>query len=197
MVAEITFQARQSTDVNQVSGVSVRMSISNMESLVSNAEKRAIRQKENEIVPRVSDLEAVFASTEGKMEMEYTGQNKSPEQIFEKLVQRAVKEVFTEKFDPDQLDAVVGCFRDGWWFEISADMPTEQYLSNLSALKGISDAIAKLDLPESPGATAAAVEFILEGLHLCNKLNRKELEGKVIYDETHKIQPLGRNSEMA
>ncbi|HUJ77068.1 MAG TPA: AAA family ATPase, partial [bacterium] len=73
IIAEITFQARGSADVNQVSGVSVRMSINNLESLISNAEKRAIRNREPEIVPRLSDLEAILATTDGKLEMEYGG----------------------------------------------------------------------------------------------------------------------------
>ena len=197
IIAEITFQARQSSDVNQVSGVSVRMSISNMESLISNAEKRAIRNGDKEIVPRMTDLDAIIASTEGKMELEYTGQNKSPDQIIQKLVQKAIKEVFAERIDPDELETLVNCFKDGWWVEVAEAMPAKEYLANLSGLKGISQAIAKLDIHESEGATAAAIEFILEGLHLNNKLNREEVGGKVIYNEAHKIQPLGRHTEMA
>ncbi len=197
IVSEITFQARQSPDINQVSGVSVRMSISNMESLISNAEKRAIRHKAREIAPRVTDLEAVLASTEGKLELEYNGQNKSPEQIFQKLVQKALKLVFEEYLDSEEMDGLVASFRDGWWMEVSDTLPVQQYIDNLPALKGMAESIAKLGIPESQGATAAAMEFILEGLHLSNKLNKEVVDGSVIYNEAHKIQPLGRNTDLA
>src|SRR5258708_11613421 len=63
VVAEITHQARRSSDVSQKSGVSVRVSISNFENVNSNAVRRAIRLKERQAVPRVSDLTAVLAST--------------------------------------------------------------------------------------------------------------------------------------
>src|SRR5262245_59235189 len=58
LIAEITFQARRSPDVNQASGVSVRMTIANYETLLANAVRRALRNGEDEAVPRISDLEA-------------------------------------------------------------------------------------------------------------------------------------------
>jgi len=196
IVAETTFQARHSPEVNQVSGVSVRMSISNMESLVSNAEKRAIRNRESEIVPRITDLVAIFATTDGKLELEYAGQDKSQDQVIEKLVDKAVLDVFNEYLDADDLDAVVASFNDGWWVEVSETMSAAEYIKNFANLKGMRQAIAKLNIGESQGEMAAAIEFILEGLHLNNKLNRELLDGKIIYNEAHKIQPLGRNTEM-
>jgi len=197
IIAEITLQARQSPDVNQVSGVSVRMSISNMESLISSAEKRAIRNREREIAPRVSDLDALFASTEGKLEVEYTGQSKSAEQIFQKLVQKALKNVFLQYMNVEELEGLVAAFKDGWWVEVSESMPSSQYVASLSGLKDMPEAVARLGVSGSDGATAAAMEFILEGLHLSNKLNKEAVNGGVIYNEAHKIQSLGRNSELA
>ncbi len=73
IVGEITFQARSSPDVSQSSGVSVRMSIANYETLVASAVRRALRRGEAEAVPRISDLEALLASTTGKLELEYAG----------------------------------------------------------------------------------------------------------------------------
>jgi len=70
IVGELTFQARQSPDVNQSSGVSVRMSIANYETLIASAARRALRCGEEEAVPRVSDLETLESSTAGKIELE-------------------------------------------------------------------------------------------------------------------------------
>ena len=197
IVAEMTFQARESPDVNQVSGVSVRMSISNLESLVSNAEKRAIRCKESEIVPRISDLSALVTTTDGKLELEYSAAEKSQDTIVQKLAQKAVLAVFEERLEVDQLEYLVANFQEGWWVEVSDTMPASDYIGHLSKLKGLKPGIEKLNIGESPGEMAAAIEFILEGLHLNNKLNREILDGRVIYNETDKIQPLGRNPEMA
>ena len=199
IVTEITFQARQSPDVNQVSGVSVRMSINNMESLVSNAEKRSLRNKEKEIVPRISDLEALIATTDGKLEMEYGSQEKTQEQVIQKLIRNAVEAVFVEKIDPDDLEMLISNFQEGWWVEVSDAMPVSHYIEQLAGLKGMRQGLEKLSIGESPGEMASAIEFILEGLHVSNKLNKDvELEqGRVIYNEAGKVQPMGRNTEMA
>src|SRR5713226_3899380 len=74
ILAQLTMEARASTEINQTSGVSVRVTINNYESILSNAEKRALRLHEPEIVPRLSDLPSLFASTAGKIEVEYVGE---------------------------------------------------------------------------------------------------------------------------
>ena len=197
IVAEITFQARHSPDVNQVSGVSVRMSINNMESLISNAEKRAIRNAEMEIVPRISDLVAITATTDGKLELEYGGQERTQAQIIGKLIQKAVLVVFNERLPLDQLELLLASFQEGWWAEISDSLPSSHYLSTLATVRGMKQGVEKLRVGESPGEIASAIELILEGLHVNNKLNKDVVDGKAIYNEAHKVQPVGRNQDMA
>ena len=70
VVAELSQLARQSPHLNQRSGVSVRLTIANYETLVANATRRALRNGEDEAVPRVSDLSALVSSTQGKVEVE-------------------------------------------------------------------------------------------------------------------------------
>src|SRR5260221_4174394 len=70
IVAEISQHARRSPHVNQRSGVSAPLSIANYETLVANATRRALMTAEHEVVPRISDLEALAASTSGKVEIE-------------------------------------------------------------------------------------------------------------------------------
>src|SRR5262249_58255889 len=65
LVAQVTLEARASNEISQSSGVSVRVSINNYEPLISNAEKRALRTGEREIVPRRTDLHAARASWTG------------------------------------------------------------------------------------------------------------------------------------
>jgi magnesium chelatase subunit I len=89
IVAELTFQARQSADISQSSGVSVRASIANYQTLIAAAERRALSEGESEAVPRVSDLPALAVSMLGKLELEYGGPDTGAEDIFDKLLRRA------------------------------------------------------------------------------------------------------------
>src|SRR6202162_889942 len=65
IVAEVTQLARRSPKVNQRSGVSVRISITNYENLASNASRRALRTGETEAVPRITDLPSIIPSSAG------------------------------------------------------------------------------------------------------------------------------------
>ncbi|MDH4246774.1 MAG: AAA family ATPase [Deltaproteobacteria bacterium] len=197
IVAEITFQARRSPDVSQVSGVSVRMSISNMESVISSAERRAIRHREPVIVPRLTDLAAILATTDGKLELEYSSAETSQRKIIDALIRQAVLAVFDQYLRVEDLEPLVAGFSQGGWVEVSDAMPARDYLGVLSQLKGARPGLAPLGLGESPGELAAAAEFLLEGLHLHNRLHKEVVEGKVIYNETDKIPPLGRNTDLA
>jgi magnesium chelatase subunit I len=107
ILGHLTFEARKSNEINQSSGVSVRVTINNFESLISNAEKRSLRCKENEIVPRVSDMHAILASTSGKIEMEYVGEDKKEDDLVEKLLNRSIVKVFDQYFSLNSLQKVV------------------------------------------------------------------------------------------
>lgn len=181
IVAGLTFEARSASDINQSSGVSVRATLNNYETLIANAERRAIVQGEPEIVPRISDLHAVATSMLGKLEFEYTGEERSEQEAFERLVNRAVLAVFDETFTPAALQAVVGYFEGGWGVEVSDQMPASEYLEGIGAIPGLRDAIGELGPFESPALMASATEFILEGLHLHQKLNREASGGRVTY----------------
>ena len=70
VVVTLSHLARQSPHVNQRSGVSVRLSVANRETLVANAARRALRLGETDVVPRIADLESLASSTQGKIEIE-------------------------------------------------------------------------------------------------------------------------------
>ena len=98
IVAEITGMARHHGDINQRSGVSVRMSIANYESLISNALRRALLLREDEAVPRMSDLPAILPSSNGKIELETIEEGKEGDIVAE-LTRQAVRKVFNQNFD--------------------------------------------------------------------------------------------------
>jgi len=181
ILGQLTMDARKSNDINQTSGVSVRVTINNYESIISNAEKRALRCKENEIVPRISDLHSVIASTGGKIEMEYVGEEKREDELVERLLNRAVVKVFDQYFTLSSLQKVVEYFNSGWGVEVSDEMPSKDYLEGVKEIPGLKEAIRSLELRESPSMIACATEFILEGLHLHQKLNKEIEGGRVTY----------------
>jgi len=176
ILGQLTFEARKSNEINQSSGVSVRVTINNYESLISNAEKRALRCKEHDIVPRISDLHSLQASTTGKIEMEYVGEDKKEGDLVEKLINRSIVKVFDQYFNLNSLQKVIEYFNSGWGVEVSDQMPSQDYLEGIKEIPGLKEAIKSLGVSEAPSMMASATEFVLEGLHLHQKLN-KDIEG--------------------
>ncbi len=183
LVAQITFEARASNEINQTSGVSVRVTINNFESVVSNAEKRAVICGENEIVPRLSDLHSLYASTAGKIELEYVGEDKKEEDLIERLINRAVLKIFDVyfKLDDANLKHVIGYFEQGWGVEVSDTAPASEYMEPIREIPALREAIDSIGPLETPGLMAAASEFIFEGLHLHQKLNKDREGGRFSY----------------
>jgi magnesium chelatase subunit I len=181
ILAQVTFEARGSNEINQASGVSVRVTINNYESLVANAEKRAVRLGEREIVPRLSDLHAVLASTSGKIELEYVGEDKKESDLVDRLISRAVLKVWDKYLRIDALKKITDHFEAGWGVEVSDTMPSDEYLEGIRQIPGLREGVALLGSFESPGLMATAIEFVLEGLHLHQKLNKDREGGRYSY----------------
>jgi magnesium chelatase subunit I len=180
IVAEITRLARRSPDVNQRSGVSVRASIADYESLLANALRRAIRLNEKMVVPRISDLPYVIPAISGKVEFE-TVEDGREEQILEKLIQGAVLAVFNRHFNVIELDEVVTRFKGGLSVEVSDTLQSAAYVKMARSLPGLEVAVTKVCPEAAPALVASAVEFVLEGLHLNKRLNKDKVAGKVHY----------------
>ena len=178
IVAQLTFEARGAPEINQSSGVSVRVSINNYETLLANAEKRAVRQHEHEIVPRPSDLHAVLASMTGKIELEYGGETRSEADVIERLLGRAMLTVWDRHLAVDAVRSVLQYFEDGGGVEVSDAMAAEEYREGLQQIPGLREAIERLGPFESPGLMAAALEFVLDGLHQHQRLNKDRSGGR-------------------
>jgi magnesium chelatase subunit I len=180
VIAEITHQARKSPDIGQRSGVSVRVSISNLETVVSNAIRRAVILGENLAVPRISDLPYIVASTTGKVEMEGF-EDKNEQKIIEELLKKAVLKVFDRYFKVDELENIVKQFDSGFSIETSDNINAKTYVRHIKEIPGLSKAIKKLTDAEVPETLASIMEFILEGLHLNKRLNKTKVEGRTVY----------------
>ncbi len=186
-VAELTHLARRSPEISQRSGVSVRVSVANMEVLEAAALKRAIRLGESLAAPRVSDLGAVVASTVGKVELESIGDESPEERIVERLITKALYATFTRRVTLDDLDPVVDAFEDGFTVETGERTPSREYVAWAREVPGLRDAVRDLgtfdvtDGAEEPAVVASAVEFLLEGLHLARRINKERVAGGTVY----------------
>lgn len=178
IVAEFTHQVRSSGHVNQRSGVSVRLSIANLETLVASAVRRAARLGESEAVPRMTDLVACLQSTYGRVEFEGFEEGRE-EEILRRLLALAVVEVFRERLAGFDFQPVLAFFEAGGVVETGDLVPaTDVRVGEVD----VTPLLVRLGLRgESPGDAAAAVEFALEGLHLTRRLNKDVADGAVRY----------------
>jgi magnesium chelatase subunit I len=187
LIAEITSLARQSPEINQRSGVSVRVSIANYESVISNALRRALRLGEKEVVPRISDLPYLAASTEGKIELEATDDDRG-RHLIENLIAKATLNTFNRYFDVHQFDSLLAKFKTGWSIEVSEGMKSSIYAEKTREMQlggpeinGLWEGLKKLQCDQTPATIASGLEFILEGLYLHHRLQKEKLPGKMAY----------------
>lgn len=179
IIAEFTALARRSPDVNQRSGVSLRVSIANYETIVSAAFKRSLRHNEP-ASPRVSDLPTIVASTTGKIEMESVEEGREFK-VIEDLVKKAVLNTFGRYYRPRQFGDLTQLFEEGLTVETGSDIPSADYVENYAKMGEMLSLIKRIEQSEEPSAIASAIEFVLEGLHLNRRLNCDRMGGQFIY----------------
>jgi magnesium chelatase subunit I len=171
VVASISQLARQSPQVNQRSGVSVRLGVANYETLVAAASRRALRLGEKQAVPRVSDLAALVSPTAGKVELDSLDEA-SEEDLVARLTRQAVLGVFRSSVEQAELTKAVSELDDGSAIEVGDDVPSPSYVEALALHPALRAPAGKLAGSESAAALAAATELVLEGLHLAKRLNK-------------------------
>ncbi|HEV2768481.1 MAG TPA: sigma 54-interacting transcriptional regulator [Acidimicrobiales bacterium] len=182
VIATVSQLARSSPHVNQRSGVSVRLTVANRETLLANAARRALRLGEPEVVPRVCDLDALRSSTAGKVEIDTLDEDRD-EAVVGALFSAAVLTVFRQRVGTEALRDLVAAFEDGRVVHVGDDLPSSAYVDLLAGVPALRQPVATLAGGDgSPGAVASAVEFLLEGLHLAKRLNKDAAgDGRAVY----------------
>ncbi|MEZ5412512.1 MAG: sigma 54-interacting transcriptional regulator [Acidimicrobiales bacterium] len=181
LIATFTHLARSSPQINQRSGVSVRLTVANMETMVAAATRRALRLGETEVVPRVSDLGALFASTAGKIEVESLEEGRD-EEVIEHLLRGAILTVFKDHVSAESIRQVIDAFEADLTLSAGDDLPVSAYADTLSKVPAMSAPVAGLvGESTSAGAKASAMELLLEGLHLSKRLNKDAVGGRASY----------------
>ena len=181
IVAEISHLARGNANVSQRSGVSVRLSVSNHELLAANAIRRGLLAGENVVAPRVCDLDALVASTAGKIEIESVDEGREGA-VFEQIVRGAVLQVFKRRVPGDKTKQVLAAFESGAVANTGEDVSSAElvkFAADIPELRTLATSLVAAD--ESPASVASAVEFVLEGLHLAKRLNKDASGGRAVY----------------
>lgn len=186
IVEETSRLARTSPHVNHASGVSVRMSIANYENMVSNAERRSLSLGESVAVARPSDLSQLAASSRGKMELSMTEESGDEDRLVTRLIGEATKNVFDQYLKTKQFRNVLEFFENGNTIEISDGLSTADCLGRIGSVPGLTDQLSTIadnleaeltDPGVRPALLASLAEFVLDGLHCHNRLNKRDKLG--------------------
>src|SRR5215471_3320184 len=193
LVEEIAFQARDDKRVDKRSGVSQRLPISVLESVVSNAEQRAARIGEKASVARVADVYAALPSVTGKLELEYEGELKGADTIARELIRTASGRIFSKRFSDANFQPVIQWFELGGELKLAELAVTSERYKQLANVKDLLDHVSRLGVSDKreQGLAGAAAEMILEGLWAHRRIGRSEERG--FYAEKPK-QPDARES---
>jgi len=179
IVEEIAFQARGNKKIDKRSGVSQRLPITALENVISNAERRSRLTGDTPVVPRVTDIHAAATSLTGKIELEYEGEMRGPEQVAQELIRAAIGAVFQHHFDGANLQQVVQWFELGGSLRLPDEAPAKSLLLEFRKIQGLVEAAATLGLKpkDEPALLVAGCEFILEGLYAQRKISRSQERG--------------------
>ena len=184
IVATVTHAARESSHINQRSGVSVRVTVANYEALIAGAVRRTLLNNETEVIPRISDLSALIASTAGKIEVESLDDGREIE-IIQYLIKQSILDTFKATADQTLCADILKAFTDGAVINAGDDIPSDTYLQWLKDIPAFTPVLESIGLTQddlqNPSAVASGIEFILEGLHLSKLLNKEAMGDSGVY----------------
>ena len=172
ILAELTRQLRHASQVNQRSGVSVRYSIGNLETVAAGALRRAVLAGEPIAVPRPVDLWSAIESSMGRIEFETLEEGREG-WVLEQALKRALVDVYRRRLGGENLGPLQQLFEEGLSVETSDVMGAENFLAQFRRVPGLGRIMQRLELTEeSRQAAASALELALEGLYLSKRLTK-------------------------
>jgi len=176
VVERIAFLAREDKKIDKRSGVSQRLPISVLENVISNAERRALRNAEKTIVPRIGDVYAALPSITGKLELEYEGEMRGADTVARELVRAAVAKTYDGYFKDLNMQQVVQWFDLGGEIKLADTAGAQEILEGVRNIQGLTDKLSPLGIKknEKPETLVSAAEFVLEGLHAHRRIGRTE-----------------------
>ncbi|HWB84736.1 MAG TPA: hypothetical protein VG675_11395 [Bryobacteraceae bacterium] len=191
VVEQLAFLAREDKRVDKRSGVSQRLPISALENVVSNAERRALKAREQVAVPRIIDLYSALPAITGKLELEYEGELKGGDTVARELIRIAVGQIYDRYFDNANVGGIVQWFDLGGSLKLDENAGSATMVKQLNGIQGLMEKTRVLGLGanEPDAVRASAAEFILEGLHAHRRISRSEERGFAGEEKQRREQP--------
>ncbi|GAA5016928.1 ATP-binding protein [Terrabacter aeriphilus] len=182
VVARFTRGLRESSAVDQRSGVSARFAIAGAEGVAGSALRRAARSGEAYAVARVCDVPTVVPTLLGKVEFEM-GEEGRERDVLTHLLRLAVAETYRARLAGLDLSGFTNLFAEGAVVETGELVPGSDLLAQVGTVPGLSKVLDRLGHGDdaTPGQVAAAVEFVLEGLHLTRRIDKDSVAGRTVY----------------
>ncbi len=182
VVARFTRGLRESSAVDQRSGVSARFAIAGAEGVAGSALRRAARSGEAYAVARVCDVPTVVPTLLGKVEFEM-GEEGRERDVLTHLLRLAVAETYRSRLAGLDLTGFTNLFAEGAVVETGELVPGADLLAQVGPVPGLSKVLDRLGHGDdaTPGQVAAAIEFVLEGLHLTRRIDKDSVAGRTVY----------------
>ena len=183
VVARFAAGLRESAAVDQRSGISARFAIAATEAVSASALRRCALAEEDEAVARIGDLPDVVPTLLGKVEFEM-GEEGREDEVLAHVLRLATAETFRHRLAGVDLAPFTEHFVEGDTVETGPLVPGSELLDQMGSVPGLATVLDRLGVDEdtvSPGQAAAAVEFVLEGLHLTRRLAKDEVDGRTVY----------------
>ncbi len=182
VLARFTHNLRESSSIDQRSGVSARFAIAAAEAVAGSALRRAARTGEDEAVARICDVEVVLPTLLGKIEFEM-GEEGRERALLDHLLRLAIAATFRDRLSGLDLSGFTAVFAEGAVIETGELVPAGDLLTQLGPVPGLAKVLDRLGYTEAPGRAevAAAAEFALEGLHLTRRLEKDVVDGRTVY----------------
>jgi magnesium chelatase subunit I len=179
VLARFTRALRESSAVDQRSGVSARFAIAGAETIAAAALHRATRQGEAEAVARPVDLETAVDVLGGKIEFE-SGEEGREDVILDHLLRTATAETVRGLFTGALL---VEALEGGALVATGEQVTARDFLAGLPVLgeSDLYDQVCERVGAQSDGERAGAIELALEGLFLARRISKDTAGGETVY----------------
>jgi len=176
LVERIAFEARTDKRIDRRSGVSQRLPISVLENVVSNAERRALRLGEQDVVPRLADVYAALPAITGKIELEYEGELVGGAAIARDLIRRAADATLKAHAPHADTDDIVMWFDGGAALQVTDEAPSGTLRAAFETVPGLLALVIEHDLASErdDALVAGACELVLEALVARRKISRND-----------------------
>lgn len=192
LIEQIAFEARESEYVDSKSGVSARLTISAYESLLSAAERRALRNGEDSTHVRIADLYGVIPAICGKVELVYEGEVEGPVIVAQNLIGKAIRTQFLNYFpDPEKskkskinpFAKVIEWFGSGNEMEMIGDMADREYIARLKTIDGLDDFVDMLSAYGDADEKLFMMEFALHGMAEYSLIGKQSLDQGIKFQD--------------